>query len=314
MKKKIILVGLILATQINPTIVNAEDVVKGISKEYVINDFSLYTNKFFQVLKNDKEKRRSYVKRIYTNKNLELAAKEKNIDRNQRVLSQLSQMRTKLYLEELVIAELEKSSDDFSALAKERYEYDKSKYKTRKKIKMAVIFLKKEEGKELEAKKKLEEIVEELKENKDDPDLFHNLAKKYSEDTKAKMGGINKKWLISPVNITKSNNLMQQVFAMDTIGEMTDIIETQAGFQVFKLMSQTPSVQFEFSEVEQEIIDEIKSEVWKSKQADVMKTLEPSDEVLDQFNDKLLENMIEEEYVKRYGVKEGAVESGVSEN
>ena len=101
---------------------------------------------------------------------------------------------------------------------------------------------------------------------------------------------------------------------MDTIGEMTDIIETQAGFQVFKLMSQTPSVQFEFSEVEQEIIDEIKSEVWKSKQADVMKTLEPSDEVLDQFNDKLLENMIEEEYVKRYGVKEGAVESGVSEN
>ena len=312
-----ILIGLILAIQIIPVVVNAEDVVEGISENYVSGDFPLYADKFFQVLKDDKEKRKAYIKRIYTNKKLDQIAKEKKIDRNQRVLSQLSQMRTKLYLEELIISELEKSSKNFSALAKERYEYDKSKYKTRKKIKMAVIFLKKEEGKEQLAKKKLEGIIEQLNKAKDDPDLFHNLAKRYSEDTKAKMGGINKKWLLSPLDIAKSNDLMQQVFAMDIIGGITDIIETEAGFQVFKLMAQTPSIQIEFPKVEQEIINEIKSEMWNSKQADVMKTLEPTEEVMDKLNDKLLKAMIESEYTKRHGlkVKEGSVaESNVSEN
>jgi peptidyl-prolyl cis-trans isomerase C len=250
-----------------------------------------------QEMVNNPEKRAEYVNNLYSSQLLEKTIVDEGMDQDQQLLEALFTARSRVLLDALIVNAFKEIDEDLEALAKERYAADPDQYKIRKKIKVALIMVQKYPGMEDQAKSEIEEIAAKLNADPENDSLFYELAKEHSDDKMADQGGVNKKWLIAPVDLENRSPVQQAAFALDTPGQMTEIIESEYGYSIVRLLNVTPESQLSFAEVKQDIIDQIVGELKNLKQAEVMQSLKAPDDLV--FDDELIERLISENLESR---------------
>jgi hypothetical protein len=252
---------------------------------------SLGTPYLYELL-DEPEKRAEYVGSLYSNQLLEKTIVDEGLDQDQQLLQALFIARKRVLLDALIANAFEEIDEDLEALAKERYAANPDQFKQRKKIKVALIMVLKYPGMEDQARSEIEEIAAELNADPENDSLFYELAKEHSDDQMADQGGVNKKWLVAPVDLENRTPVQQAAFALETRGQMTEIIESEYGFSIVRLMDVTPERQLSFAEVKKDIIDRIMAELKYLKQAEVMQTLKAPDDLV--IDDELIEQLISE--------------------
>lgn len=245
-----------------------------------------------QEMLNEPEKRAGYVNNLYFTQLLEKTFVDEGLDQDQQWLEALFNARSQVLLDALIVNAFKEIDEDLEALAKERYAANPDIYKKRKKIKVALIMVLKNPGMEDQDRSEIEEIAAKLNADPENDSLFYELAKEHSDDKMADQGGVNKKWLIAPVDLENRSPVQQAAFALDTRGQMTEIIESEYGYSIVRLLNVTPESQLSFAEVKQDIIDQIVGELKYLKQAEVMQSLEAPDDLV--FDDELIERLISE--------------------
>jgi len=280
--------------------INTKQSAQNLMKPNVIVE-SLVTKgtDYLQTLMVKQQERENFLKDLYKNYQLENLAKTKGLLDDPQVLSALAEFRKKIILDAMVENEFVKDPLDLEAMAKENYELNKEKYVSRKKIKLAVIYINKEKWPNGKAKERIESVAESLKniKHEDNPNAFHELAKGFSDDKLASKGGINKRWFLQPLDMVNASELHKVAFAMEKPNEISRIIESKDGYHILKLLAVTPSRQLEFKTVQKDIENGIKATFWKERQVKViseLKTFKPS--VAD---GEWLNGLVKEVYDKR---------------
>lgn len=97
-------------------------------------------------------------------------------------------------------------------------------------------------------KKKAESLLNDLKQGAD----FEKSAKQYSQDTHAAQGGLV--GFIEKGDMV--NNIDQVLFSLPA-GSLSDILETEYGYHIFKVAEKQPAFKKTFEEAKEEIIDKL---------------------------------------------------------
>jgi parvulin-like peptidyl-prolyl isomerase len=266
------LIIFIVLTSFSISVTLAKDSLSEVPKNYLENDLKRFSAKGLDRFIKDKKAREYYSKEVYLNYEIEKKIEKLQLGENEIIIMQLHQMRIKILTDALVKHTLEEKQLDLLALAKERYELNKDQHRTRRKIKLSQIFIAKIPGHEEKAKKKIGIVFGKLEAGGNTS--FEALAKEFSEDRRAKNGGLLKKWILEP-DFKKGNVTppIQAVFSLEKIGEISPIIETHIGFHIMKLMADTPSVALGFDEVKMNIVDDLKKELWLSEKDKLLKKM-----------------------------------------
>jgi peptidyl-prolyl cis-trans isomerase C len=186
----------------------------------------------------------------------------------------------------LILAAREKYAQEvdlpsFDALAKERYLLDKDKYAVKEKIKASHIFfdannerLKEEKLPEAEA------ILERLRNGED----FEKLAKEYSKDSSATKGG-DLGWFTRGRMVKPFEDV---AFSLD-VGEISDVVQTEFGLHIIKLVDREEGRHLDFNEVSDKIKSDLKSEYIKEKVKTWFK--ETTNPITPQVNQTLIDSI-----------------------
>lgn len=152
-------------------------------------------------------------------------------------------------------------------------------------------------AKDKSAEDKLRENLSKFKID-DENDLYSQLAKKHSDDPLASQGGFNPKWILEPTSPDAYKNpVIKAAFDLLVKGEISDVIESDAGFHILRLMDYKPNKQLEFDEVKADIISEIRNNLWLVRQKGLIESLQPPKSV--EINDELALKILEEVYTER---------------
>ena len=278
-------------------------VTEGVSMNDLVQNLRTHQTEYLKRMMVDSEMRLDYVKEVYSDQKLEQLIIEKNLGQSQLLLAALYKARKDILFNTWLEYEFDQINEDLTALALERYEANPDTYRQHKRIKVAVIFIKKRTGKEDEARAKTEGILTQLKDNPEDPLLFFKLAEEHSDDPLAHQGGVNKKWLIAPSNLKESTPALQAAFELETPGQLTEVIESDAGFTIVGLLGAVEGRQLSFGEVKPEIIAKIKQNLMLRKKAEVFESLKADDNLV--IDDETIKNMISTIYSSRTSENSG---------
>ena len=271
-------------------------IAEGVSTAYLEQDLKSHRTVYLRQMLDSPEKRLEYVKNLYFNQMLEQAIVENGLHK-QPLLESLRNARARILLDALVGFEFKQINEDLEALAIERYAADPDSYRVRKRIKIALIFVEKHDGMEDQAKMEIEQIATQLNEQPESDSLFYELAEKHSDDKFAFQGGVNKKWLIAPADLEHSLPILQAAYALETPGQMTEIVESKEGFSIVRLLKVKPARQLSFEESKAEIIAQIMSQLKYLKKVEVMQSLQADDDL--PVNDETVREMISAIYTSR---------------
>ena len=269
---------------------NPQTIAKGVSAEFVEQNLLSHKTVYLRQMKESPEKREEYVKSLYANQKLERELAKHDLDQSQHLLETLRNSRNRILLDTLVNYEFQQIDEDLNALARERYDASPEIFRVRKKIKIALIYIQKHEGKKEEARALMEDIVAQLNANPKSDKLFYELAEKYSDDKMADQGGVNKKWLVAPLDLEKSLPILQASFALDTPKQMTDVVESEYGYSVVRLLKVTPASQLSFGESRSGIKKKIMGQLQYRKKAEVMTSLLAPEDL--EFDDEAVVKMV----------------------
>ena len=272
-------------------------VAESVTAAYMEKNLQSHKTAYLRQMLDSPEKRVEYVKRLYADQMLEQAIIDNGLDKNQPLLETLRNARSRALLDALLNVEFKQINEDLEALAKERFMADPDLYRVRKKIKIALIFVQKHDCIEDQAKAEIEEIAAQLKEQPESDNFFYQLATEHSDDKFADQGGVNKKWLIAPVDLEKSSPILQAAYALETPGQMTDIIESGPGFTIIRLLKVTPAYPLTFEYSKAAIIKQIMSELQYHKRAEVKQSLQADDDLL--FDDEMVKQMVSATFTSR---------------
>ena len=280
---------------------NEQLIAKGVSEEYMKQNLRTHRTVYLRQMIKDSDKRSDYVKRLYYNQKLEQTIVKEGLDPGQPLLETLRIARERALFNTLIGYEFGKMEADLEALAAERFAANPNKYnQVRKKIKIALIYIQKNKGMEEWAKKEVEEIAAQLNAQPENTNLFYDLAEQNSDDVMAFQGGVNKKWLIAPNDLEKSKPVLQAAFALETPGQMTDIVESERGYSIVRLLKVTEGIQLGYEAVKGDIIAEIISELQKLKKVEIMQSLEAPDDfpIEDDVVARIISDMLETRVTK----------------
>ncbi len=273
-------------------------IAKGISEEYVKQNLRTHRTVYLRQMIKDSDIRTDYINRLYYNQKLEQTIVKEGLDQSQPLLETLRTARESALFNTLIGYEFGRLEADLEALAAERFAANPGKYNwVAKKIKIALIYIQKNRGMEEFAKKEIEEIAAQLNAQPENDDLFYDLAEQNSDDILAFQGGVNKKWLIAPLDLKKSKPVLQAAFALETPGQMTDIVESKRGYSIVRLLKATPGHQLGFQQIKGDIIAEIISELQGLKKAEIMQSLEAPDDF--PFEDDVVARIISDVFETR---------------
>ncbi|MCK5855749.1 MAG: peptidylprolyl isomerase [Sulfurovaceae bacterium] len=194
-----------------------------------------------------------------------LEAKKQKIDQQKNIQWKVKKAENRILADQL-ISEYQKTikpPQELEALAKESYESHPEKYLIKEKIKAAHILISTSDAKDADAKAKklesLKKIVQQVKEGKL---TFEDAAKKYSDDTgSAKSGGV--------INYFTRGKMVKPfedaAFSLKNKDDLSDIIESQFGYHVIKLIDHAKESTRPFDKVKTLLISREKTKYTNAK-------------------------------------------------
>lgn len=303
-------------------------VVPGITSQQLKSSLDKNFTAYLGDLLENKAAREEFVRQFYVFHALEQRAEEKlSPAEKEMVMVELELRRGEILRDAVIKHELDSRDLDIEALAQERYTTNKESYKTRRRIKIAQIFMATKPGQEAEVKQKMESILAQLEEDNQrhyeaaeakkkaeeqksdvkaeaetdaekavEVDLFAELAKEHSEGINASLGGFDSRWLLQPHNEV-SDPVIKAAFSLLRRGEMTGVIDGKNGYHILRLMDYIPNRQQEFKEVKAKIVTAIKEELWVEKSKMLTEELQVPKDL--PINDDLTLSIIKEVYSAR---------------
>lgn len=299
------------------------EIMTGVGAELLENDLDNRFTHYIKSLMNERETREEYLNQLYgLGKLRDQIGNKLNPIEKEAIRAELASREFEVLRDAMIKHELEALELDIEALAKERYEVKKDTYKTKRQIKLAQIFVAKETDKQKEAAEKAQNILKQLEEDnllnnkKDDSkepegvenaaldlkveekDFFAELAREHSDGKFAAQGGFNAKWIVEPVDPKAYDNpVVKGAFDLLARGQISDVIESDLGFHILRLMAYKPNRQMAFDEVKGEIIGQIKNQLWMNKSNELMLSLQPPKKI--EIDDELVLKILKEVYDAR---------------
>jgi parvulin-like peptidyl-prolyl isomerase len=209
------------------------------------------------------EQMRRFVENFLLDKRLEAAARAAKLDQRADVRFRMEKASRDVLIKAFVEGERSKFTaalPDVTKIAQERYELDKTKYVVPEGIRVAHILIREDEEKGVDAaaaKKTAEKVLAELRAGGD----FAKLAKEYSADRTSLNGGELPGWqprgkLVKPFETA--------AYGMKP-GEISDVVKTQFGYHIIKLIEHRDSSPQPFEQVKDQIATTIRNEMLKEK-------------------------------------------------
>ncbi|HPQ94077.1 MAG TPA: peptidyl-prolyl cis-trans isomerase [Thiolinea sp.] len=109
--------------------------------------------------------RKDFIRQFYAFHALEQRAGQLTLAELEQVKAELALRRSEILRDAVIKHELEARDLDIEALARERYTVNKEKYQTRRRIKIAQIFMAKKDGQEAEVRQKMEGLLKQLEDD-----------------------------------------------------------------------------------------------------------------------------------------------------
>lgn len=306
---------------------SADQVTPNLSADELRDSLQYNFTDYLASLISDPKARETYIREFLAYKNLSSRFQAINKREKEAAIVEIEARKRQIFQDAVIKAELEAENKDIEALAKDRYLANKDTYKTPRRIKLSQIFLAKKSSKDnSEVKKLAEDILKQLEtdnlarnsrleqqaaEKKDgektaseetdkpkteEKDLFAELAKQYSEDANAALGGFDPRWIVQPKE-EPTEPVAKAALSLLQRGEMTGVVEGRYGYHILRLVDYVPNRQQEFDEVKDQIIGQIKQELWGEKDKQVMAEIAAPKELV--INDELAAKIIKETYDAR---------------
>lgn len=211
-------------------------------------------------IESDPTRQREFLFELYTMRNLVREARQRGLDKQPEVQAKLALVARNVLVE--AIAEQERTQadqkqPDLTALAEEYYLTHRKDYEQPERIKVAHILWKVKCDCEEGASAKRAQADATLKNLRAGVD-FAGLAQKYSEDlSSAAKGGDLGQWftrgkLVKPFE--------DAAFALPAPGAISEVIKTDYGYHLIKLIAHEPAGTVPFEEVKAQIIKELASQ------------------------------------------------------
>lgn len=271
--------------------------LKSFMTEEKVNDFFRRVPvPYIETLKNQKKKRSKLFKNMYKNEQIKNIAEEFKVTQDPVFLAKMYNFKQELMIQSIIGYRLNSKIVDLEALAKQEYESSKSDYFTRKKIKLAVIYIRKSKWGEEKAKQRIADAKGYIDGEKDNPNAFYEAAKKYSDDPLASKGGVNKRWFIAPIDMDKATKIQKVAFKIKEIGDITEIVEDKQGYHLLRLLNITPSTLIPFEQEKLKIIENVKVRLQKQETDEFFSELKELklNTTSDDFLLKIIEKYLEE--------------------
>ena len=284
----------------------------------------------------DPAARRDFVQQYYAFQGLEQRAEQQlSAAEKERIMVELELRRSEILRDAVIKHALDARNPDIEALARERYQVGKDSYKTRRRIKIAQIFIARKPGQDEAIRQQMAGILKQLEEDnlryyqaaearrksaenekatgtgaesaraeaetggdekETEKDLFAELAKQYSEDVNAQLGGFDSRWLLQPTREIK-DPVANAAFELLQRGEITGVIEGPHGYHILRLMDYVPNRQQTFDEVRNDIMATIKEQLWAEQGRELTEALQAPRNLA--INDELAQQVIAEVYKAR---------------
>lgn len=145
---------------------------------------------------------------------------------------------------------------------KKHFEENKDKYDQPEKVKASHVLIKVEEGADkAKAKKIAENVLKEVQAKAKDPRSFTKLVNKYSDDKGSKRRGGD----LGYFERTEEGGKMVKpfadaAFALNKVGDISGLVETQFGFHIIKLTGKRDKVVKAFDDVKKSIEQTLKTQ------------------------------------------------------
>ncbi len=238
-------------------------------------------------IQRDSEQGQQLLFEIYTERMLEREARRRGLDQQADIQARLVQVPRKILVNAIV--EQERAalpSPDFTALAEEYYLTHKEKYVQPERIQVAhILWSLKCDCEDSDGAKRAqaETVLQELRKGAD----FAELAKKYSDDKgSAAKGGDLGQWFTRDGQLIKP--FEDIAFALSEPGALSDVIKTEYGYHIIRLIAHEPAGTQNFEQVKGQIIDELAKKYRSSAQKAIVGQYYPAGE---QFNKSAIDAM-----------------------
>jgi peptidyl-prolyl cis-trans isomerase D len=146
------------------------------------------------------------------------------------------------------------------------YNNNIEQYTTPEQVRASHILLKTDGKDDAAVKAKAEEILKQARNGAD----FAELARKYSEDTESAKNGGDLDYFPRGRMVPEFD---QAVFSMQP-GQISDLVKTQYGYHIIKLVDKKPATTRTLAEVRQQIVDQLQYERAQAQAADLAQKLE----------------------------------------
>lgn len=200
----------------------------------------------------DPVKRRELLFELYTERLLAREAQRRGLDQQPEIQAQIVQSQRKILVNALLHQEQAALKlPDFTALAEEYYLTHRQNYQYPERIQAAHILWKTQCAcEEAEKRAQAEATLKELRAGAD----FAELAKQRSDDqASAANGGNLGQWLIRGKLVKPFEDA---AFALPEPGALSDVIKTDYGYHIIKLIAHEPAATQPFEKVKEQIIEE----------------------------------------------------------
>lgn len=218
-----------------------------------------------RAIENDPEQGQQLLFEIYTERMLEREARRRGLDRQADVQARLAQAPRKILVNAIV--EEERAAlphPDFTALAEEYYLTHKQKYVQPERIQVAhILWSLKCDCEDSNGAKRAqaETVLKELRASAD----FAEFAKQYSDDkASAAKGGDLGQWFVRDGKLIKE--FEDIAFALPAPGALSDVVKTEYGYHIIKLIAREPAGTQSFEQVKGQIVEELSKKYRSSAQ------------------------------------------------
>jgi peptidyl-prolyl cis-trans isomerase C len=197
---------------------------------------------------------------------------------------QLSQEKElgSLYLQQQIQLQID-SLGDLTTVAKEQYLVNVKQYAVPEKRALSHILISNRPRSDAEAKKTAQELRAKIVES---PDQFVDLAMSNTDDqgSRQRGGGLG---FVSKGSMVKE--FEESAFALSKPGQISEVVKTQFGYHIIKLLGIEPPRTLPFDEVKEKIISEIRQRVSNSARDKITReirndpTIKVEDNIFEQF-------------------------------